>query len=94
MKTTTERSKKDIKLTWNSDRNQFEGIWMSNDDLAGIFYMKAVKERVYDVNLRIDDILKDPVVIYSRESTQTTLMKGTYKGDQAVAKLFIVNKKD
>ena len=83
-----------IKLTWSSARNKFEGIWKTNYNKAGTFYMKAVKERVYDVNLRIEDILKDPVVIYSRESTQTTLMKGIYEGDQAVAKVFTVNRKD
>ena len=66
---------------------------MLNYQQAGTFYVKAVKERVYDVNLRIEDILKDPVVIYSRDSTQTTLMKGIYKGNQAVAKLFVVNRK-
>ena len=93
-KQTYEHMERYIKLTWSTDRNQLEGIWKNNYNQAGTFYMKAVKERVYDVNLRIEDILKDPVVIYSRESTQTTLVKGIYNGHQAVSKVFIVNRKD
>ena len=67
---------------------------MKNDNKAGTIYMKPVTSIAYDINIRIEDILKDPVMIYSRQSTQTTLMKGTYKGEPAVAKLFRVNRKD
>jgi len=67
---------------------------MDSDNDWGIFYMKAVKERVFDVNLRIEDIIQDPVEIYSNENTHTTLMKGKYKGDKAVAKVFKVNTKE
>ena len=42
----------------------------------------------------LEDILKDPVIIYSRQDTQTTLMRGIYEGDKAVAKIFVTNRKD
>jgi len=64
---------------------------MDSMNFSGTFYIKPVKES--DSTLRLEDILEDPVVIYSRESTQTTLMKCKYKGINAVAKIFKVNTK-
>jgi len=83
-----------IKLTWSPDRNQFEGIYNMHDEIAGTFYIKPVKEKVFDATLRIEDIIEGSEIMYSRMATQTTLMKGNYKGDKAVAKLFIVDRKD
>ena len=39
---------------------------MKNDNKAGTIFMKPVKSIAYDINIRIEDILKDPVMIYSR----------------------------
>ena len=84
----------DIKLTWRTDRNHFEGIYMNSDKDSGIFYIQPVKELDYDINKKLEDILEDIVVIYSRDRTQTTLMKCKYKGHKAVAKHFIVDSKE
>ena len=57
LKQTYERFEKNIKLTWSPERNQFEGIYTSSFNNAGTFYIKTVKERIFDSALRLEDIL-------------------------------------